>query len=347
MLEAEARENGTWKGVIHEITGLPIPPVLQFPERYVPYSKRNPKERPKPGVQKLDERGEALKVNPYAHILDSSLRQSHPHQSRLPSFLLLSFSLLKNPLAHPSKREKETYFLPTNILPSAASRSLSGQKSYVENSHVTIFNLKRKNTWRRLIPEDRTSPSSSKGGASPGNKEIHWRDDMSEYILSSLRKRVAWEAEKMHKVLPRASVYPVDTRGRLLNHSDNSLLFSGKERDYNSPLRKGKPVVSCILKWLPDPDDPEGKKKVVTDPARRTPHDPSEWLPVGKGKLHKLPSQETVPVHDVNLLMGRVEGERLKETLGLDKKVTMAAIVRHHQTYKTQMWLMKLRYYFK
>lgn len=306
----QQRANETLPVELESSPDLPLSPLVEFPELYrkrkIPFSKQHPKLRPVPGPHRaLSAQSAALKFNPFAQILASPVRNAVPHQLRIPSFLLLKFSILKQPagvsetedseiIAPPHPPPEKTLLLPINILPSTANRQTTVRGSYAACRRTVLETFMKKGGWKRLVP----------GDDCPGLSKLEWRRDTPAYTGRGIQKRLVWELEKMMKVLRHGSVV-----------------------EGNGADKK----VGCLLVW---PGEEQGVR---------------QRSPGYVGPIQTLPNGNTVPVHDIPWMFPGTDGsmgaEEVKELLGLDPNATQAAILLHHQTYKAQMWLMKLRYY--
>ena len=290
---------------------LPLSPLVEYPElfrkRKIPYSKRHPKLRPIPGPHRaLSAQSAALKFNPFANILASPVRNAVPHQLRIPSFLLLKFSILRQPvraseteksetLSSPHPSPQRSLLLPINILPSTINRQTTVRGSYAACRRTVLESFMKKSGWKRLVPRDDC----------PGISKLEWRRDTPAYTGRGIQKRLVWEFERMMKVLRHGAV------------------VEGSGADGRK--------VGCLLVW-------PGEEQVV-----------QQRIPGYVGPVQTLPDGSTVPVHDIPWMFpgtdGSMSAEEVKKLLCLDSNTKQAAILLHHQTYKAQMWLVKLRYY--
>ncbi|KAF8473847.1 hypothetical protein BDZ91DRAFT_712686 [Kalaharituber pfeilii] len=318
--------------------GLPIPPILDlnFPTPQLPYSKRNPKLRPLPGPNSaISSQSEALKSNPYARILESPVRTAIPHHLRLPSSLLIRMGVIRRPVKGDGTTHGRPYLLPTNILPGTEGRQITMKGTHVACRRTVFLTLMQKGAWKKLVPDE----------GSRGFGNLIWRNDMPDFVARGLRMRVKIETQRALKVLPKGAIVVMD---------------DGESSILEKPQFDALPNVGCVLVWPPPTITSSPEPTAVASSTGSTPG----RLPTTKttpssaqkksifpenpliGTYYTLPSGKKVPLHDMRALFpGSEEAEEIKQILGLRPEAKSAAIVAHHQTYKLQIWLMKLRFW--
>ena len=291
---------------------LPLSPLVEFPELYsrkkIPYSKRHPKLHPSPAGPNCapSAQSAALKFNPFANILASPVRNAVPHQLRIPSFLLLKFNILRQPPAGVSETDN------SEILSSPDPQS---QRALLLPINILPSTISRQTTVRGSYAACRRTVLETFMKKSGWKRLIH-EDDCPG--ISKLEWRRDTPAYTQRGIQTRL-VWELERMMKVLRHGS---VVEGSGVDKK---------VGCLLVW---PGEGQGTE---------------QRSPGYVGPVQTLPDGSTVPVHDIPWMFpgldGSMSAEEVKKLLGLDPTTTQAAILLHHQTYKAQMWLMKLRYY--
>ncbi|KAI5845261.1 hypothetical protein DFP73DRAFT_49109 [Morchella snyderi] len=182
IAESPAGTSSAVKKNVYEPRPLPVSPLMDENEnKYMPMSRRLPPKPQRPrGTEILSPMEEALKVNPYAKILATEVRNEIDFHRRLPSWFLIRFTILKHP------ETDEMYLVPDRIKEESQRQTFTAGRWAINNMQLFRLLEERKN-WRKLVGHD-----------IDGRKMV-WKKNMAEHVLKITRERVRLETNKLQR----------------------------------------------------------------------------------------------------------------------------------------------------
>ncbi|XP_014551192.1 hypothetical protein COCVIDRAFT_113533 [Bipolaris victoriae FI3] len=154
---------------------LPLPPLLD--PLVLEQRSRFEQRKEIPNVANFTTFQKRLWENPFAHALASPVRQCRSTQISLPVAFLTSL----HPRPHPTTQDP--WLLPVSL--TTDTKHLGPPYRFL-GRHLVAAHLSKSKAWQKVL----NSRMSEKLGAH-NLKNIVWREDMADFILEMMRKRLA------------------------------------------------------------------------------------------------------------------------------------------------------------
>lgn len=314
----------------------PVPPRSPVLDEHIflPYHKTHPKRDATPGNE-LSPREWALKMNPYAQILASPVRNDADYHHRLPSALLTRFVLKKQP------DTDKVWLLPDGLEKDKppildVGGYINAMYKFVDD--ITPGKGRGAKMWLKMIPEKMRRSVLKKGV---------WRPDMPVFVLEKMRRRFMDEVEKVR--LARDVDVIVGGPSEWVKSGETMCVLdfrdrrawktpAGEESDELEDEKEEKGVAAVPEEDYTDQDT----LRNYSDAGYRIREPPP---PMDEKGVIALVAGKRVPVHPMWELLGDEMCADLIRKWRVEQYHPLLALMMSQRTVGLQVWLMRLRYF--